>query len=193
VLAGGRSSRFAGVPKGLELVGGTRIIDRVSAALRGVSPELILVANDPAADAWLPGARVVADQRHDAGGLAGLESALSLERDVVIVAWDMPFVTAALLRTILETARRTDADAVVPPSDSPFGVEPFCAFYAARARGALQLFLGAGRRAAHDFVASLARVHILDPHTPDLLPHSLMSVNTADDLTRARAIAERPQ
>jgi len=191
VLAGGRSSRLGGIPKGLELVGGTRIIDRVTAALRGVSTELMLVANDPAAASWLPGVRVVADEREGAGGLAGLESALSLERDVVIVAWDMPFVTAVLLRAILEAAQRTDADAVIPPSDSPFGLEPFCAFYAARTRAALRQFLDARRRTAHDFVSSLGRTHILDPHTPALLPHSLMSVNTAEDLSHARAIAER--
>jgi len=49
IIAGGRAARFGGALKGLELVGGTRIIDRVAAALRESCDELIVVANDPAA------------------------------------------------------------------------------------------------------------------------------------------------
>src|SRR6188768_632816 len=52
VLAGGASRRFGGTPKGLERVGSTRIIDRVASALRGVTADLLLAANDPAATAW---------------------------------------------------------------------------------------------------------------------------------------------
>src|SRR5688572_22108027 len=46
VLAGGASRRLAGIPKGLELVGGSRVIDRVANALRAVSNDLLLAAND---------------------------------------------------------------------------------------------------------------------------------------------------
>jgi hypothetical protein len=41
-------------PKGLELVHGVRIIDRVRAALEPVVDDLLLIANDDAAGAWLP-------------------------------------------------------------------------------------------------------------------------------------------
>jgi molybdopterin-guanine dinucleotide biosynthesis protein A len=43
VLAGGLSTRYGGLPKGLERVRGVRIIDRVRAALEPV-------VDDPAAD-----------------------------------------------------------------------------------------------------------------------------------------------
>jgi len=190
VLAGGRSRRFGGLPKGLELVGQQRIIDRVATALRAVTDDLLLAANDADAAAWLPGVRVARDLRRDAGGLGGLESALAESRDVLIVAWDMPFVTADLLRRIVEEARVTDAIALVAPSDSPFGVEPFCGFYAARAGEALARFLDSGQRAAHDFLVSLPGTRVLNANTPALTPHSLLSVNTAEDLARARALAE---
>ena len=190
MLAGGKSRRFGGLPKGLEIVGPQRIIDRVATALRAVASELVVAANDRDAASWLAGVRVVPDLRRDAGGLGGLESALAAGRDIVVVAWDMPFVTADLLRHIVRQARITGADAVLPPSDSPFGVEPFCGFYAAWTRDALTRFLDSGRRAAHDFVASLPSAHVLDADTDVLHAHSLVSVNSAEDLARARAIAE---
>ena len=166
------------------------MIDRVAHALRAVSDDLLIVANDADAASWVPGMRVTRDARLDAGGLAGIEAALTDDRDIVVVAWDMPFVTAALLRRIVEEARVTGADAVAPPSDSPFGTEPYCAFYSARVRMPLSRFLDAGERAAHDFLASLPHARVLDAHTMALRPHSLLSVNTMEDLVRARSIAE---
>ena len=47
ILAGGQATRYGGLPKGLELVRGVRIIDRVRAALEPVTDDLLLVANDP--------------------------------------------------------------------------------------------------------------------------------------------------
>ena len=190
MLAGGRSRRFGGTPKGLETIGGVRIIDRVVAALDGVTQDLVLVANDPAAGAWMPGARVVADARTDGGGLAGIEAALGFGRDIVVVAWDMPFVGAILLQSIVATARRVNADAVAPRGTSAAGVEPFCAFYASRTRDALGRFLDSGRRAAYEFIASLARVELLDDRVPGMTPHALLSINSRADLARARALAE---
>src|SRR5688572_12312094 len=61
VLAGGSSRRFAGTPKGLEVVGDRRIIDRVAGTLQAVTPKLLLVANDSDAARWLPGVAVVSD------------------------------------------------------------------------------------------------------------------------------------
>jgi hypothetical protein len=54
----------------------------------------------------------------------------------------------------------------------------------------LSRFLDAGERAAHDFHASLPHARVLDAHTMALRPHSLLSVNTMEDLVRARSIAE---
>src|SRR5450759_1437842 len=57
ILAGGGARRLGGQPKGLLLVEGARIIDRVATALREASDDLLLVANDPSASEWLPGVR----------------------------------------------------------------------------------------------------------------------------------------
>ena len=196
MLAGGASRRFGGSPKGLNQVDGSRIIDRVAAALQPVASELILASNDIAAADWLPGVAVLADRIPGAGGLAGLDAALALRRDVLVIAWDMPFVTAALMETIVVRAVAVDADVVVPESESPFGFEPFCAFYASRVGPALAAFLAGGGRAPRDFLSKLTRVDRLS--TADLIKigdvkRMFLSVNSPDDLARARALAERAQ
>jgi molybdopterin-guanine dinucleotide biosynthesis protein A len=192
VLAGGSSRRLGGVPKGLEKVGGKRIVDRVVAALREVTPDLLFVANDPDAHTWLPGVAVVSDLHPGAGGLAGVEAALSGGRDVIVVAWDMPFVSGGLLGTLLETARTRGAEIVLPESESPYGFEPFCAFYSTRVLPSLSVFLGAGGGAARDFLNRYPRAHrvplgmvkaIADPR------RLFFSVNTPEDLETARTMA----
>lgn len=133
----------------------------------------------------------VADLHPGTGGLAGIESAFGMDCDVLVVAWDMPFVSSRLLAAIVDAARDTNADVVVPESLSPHGVEPFCAFYSVRVREQLSLFLERGGGAAHDFVAGLSRVHrlplaeVMRIGDPNRL---FLSVNTPADLERARAM-----
>ena len=85
ILAGGGATRFGGAPKGLQVVEGARIIDRVAAALREATDELLLVANDPGVAAWLPGVRTAADVRTGEGAAATLGKSLSLRGDAVTV------------------------------------------------------------------------------------------------------------
>lgn len=148
ILAGGGATRFGGAPKGLERVDGRRIIDRVAAALREVTDELLLVANAPDASAWLPGVRTVRDLREGAGALGGLHSALThASEPIVLVAWDMPFVSAALLGELrrLGDSAIAHTDAVLPESDgSRRGVEPLCAWYAPACLPAVERCLDAG-------------------------------------------------
>lgn len=191
LLAGGASRRLGGISKGLETIGNKRVVDRVVAALRPIAPDLRLVANDPDAVHWLPGVAVLADIHVGGGGLAGVEAALDGGRDALVVAWDMPFVTTPLLALLLDAARRHDADVALPESDSPYGVEPFCAFYSWRARAPLARFFAEGGGAARNFLGRLPGVHrvpisevarVGDPR------RLFFSINTPDDLQRARAM-----
>lgn len=148
ILAGGGATRFGGAPKGLELVEGRRIIDRVASALREVTDELLLVANAPEATSWLAGVRTVRDLRPAAGALGGLHSALVHAGDpILLVAWDMPFVSATLLGELRRLGEDADApaDAVLPESDgSRRGVEPLCAWYTPACLPAVERSLDAG-------------------------------------------------
>jgi len=148
ILAGGGATRFGGRPKGLEVVDGQRIIDRVAAALRGAADELLLVANDAGADAWLPGVRTASDVRRGDGALGGLHAALSHAQGqaVLVVAWDMPFVSEGLLRALRAEGER-GFEAVLPESaTSGRGVEPLCAWYGPRCLPAIERCLDAGDR-----------------------------------------------
>lgn len=162
ILAGGGATRFGGRPKGLELVDGVRIIDRVAAALRGAADELLLIANDPGADAWMPGVRTAADVRRGDGALGGLHAALSHagSHAVLVVAWDMPYASEGLLRA-LRAAGERGYEAVVPESEtSGRGVEPLCAWYGPSCLPAIERRLDAGDRRVVSFFADVRVAHL---------------------------------
>lgn len=190
ILAGGTASRYGGLPKGLERIGGHRIIDRVAGALRDVTDDLLLVANHPDAPAWLPGVAVQGDLVPNAGGLGGIHAALHwAQSPVLIVAWDMPFVHAGLLARL--RALGDGADVAVPESGSRRGIEPLCAFYAPSCLPAIQRSLDAGdfrvvgfHAAVH--VARLPADRVSAYGDPGLL---FMNVNTPEDLALAEAHA----
>jgi molybdopterin-guanine dinucleotide biosynthesis protein A len=192
VLAGGTGRRFGGKAKGLEEVGGRRIIDRVAAALAKVSDELLVAANDEHAGGWLPGVTIVRDRHPGAGGLAGIDAAFAAVRgDLLVVAWDMPFVSAALLQLLIASRRNSQAEVVVPESPSPYGFEPFCALYGGEVAPALDRFLAHGGGAARDFLGTvrMQRVPLAEVGKVGDPARLLLSVNTPEELDRARAIA----
>ena len=186
ILAGGGATRFGGQPKGLQLVDGARIIDRVAVTLRAVTDELLLVANDPDAATWLPGVRTASDVRLGEGALGGLHAALAHAGGVgvLVVAWDMPFVAEGLLRALGEAG----FDAAVPESEtSGRGVEPLCAWYGPACLAAIERRLDAGDRRVIGFfddvkVARLAAADVARWGDPARL---FWNVNTPHDLSHA--------
>lgn len=186
ILAGGQALRFGGIPKGLERVGGRRIIDRVADVLRETTDELLLIANDAEAPRWLPGVRTLPDIKPGAGSLGGIHAALVHARGpVLVVAWDMPFVPPGLLAAL--RAGGTEADAVVPESDSKRGLEPLCAYYSPACLGPVERRLAAGDRrviAFHDDVrlARLPAAEVVRYGDPAVM---FMNVNRPEDLSHA--------
>ena len=189
ILAGGGATRFGGEPKGLERIGGRRIIDRIASALRLVSDDLLLIANADGAESWLPGVRTERDVRSGAGALGGLHAALShARRDIVLVAWDMPFVSAALLGEMRRIGEAESLDAVLPESDgSRRGVEPLCAWYSLRCVPAIEATLDAGDLRVIGFHEQVRLQRMpLQRVTEFGDPLRLFAnVNTPDDLVRA--------
>ncbi len=184
ILAGGGATRFGGKPKGLEVVGGERILDRLARVMTAAfdRPPL-LVANAPEAPGWRPDLRVVPDVRPGLGSLGGIYTAVvETPAPVVCVAWDMPFVSQALLRRLAEGL--LEHDACLPQSDGRRGVEPLCAAYGPACREAIAQSLDEGDLRAIAFHARIS-VGILPLSEigrfgdPELL---FFNVNTADDL-----------
>ena len=193
ILAGGRATRYGGAPKGLEIVGGQRIIDRVAAALRGCTSDLLIVANDPAAVDWMPGVRVVADVIPDAGSLGGIHAALTCARRAVLaVAWDMPFVPEPLLRALI--AAGANADVVVPESGSRRGVEPLCAYYGPACIAAIERRLEAGDKRVIGFYDDVRVVHLPASEVAEFGDPGVMflNVNSPDELGQAELHVATP-
>ncbi len=191
-IAGGRSRRY-GEPKSFALVGGRRLIDRVLDALRAASDEQVVIANEPAAYASL-GLPIRGDTLPDAGAVAGIHAALlhAAAHDcdgVVVLACDMPFPSVALLRALVAHARTAQADAVLPASDGPRGVEPLCAYYGVACIGPIEKAVARGDLRVIGFhddvrVSVLPAADVARYGDPQRL---FMNVNTPDD----RAAAER--
>jgi molybdopterin-guanine dinucleotide biosynthesis protein A len=193
VLAGGAARRYGGRPKGLVELGGRRILDRVVdavAAATGAAP--LLVANAPDGPAWRPDLRTVADVRPGCGSLGGIYTAVvSGPGPVLCVAWDMPFVTAELLRALAEGA--APYDVFLPESDGRRGVEPLCAVYGPACAPAIEQQLARGDRRAIGFhaavrVGTLPLERVREFGEPEEL---FFNVNSPADLERAEAVWRR--
>jgi molybdopterin-guanine dinucleotide biosynthesis protein A len=162
LLAGGAARRFGGQPKGLARLDGVRIADLALAALRGATTSQLVVANDPRATSWFPGMRVVADAARGLGPLGGLATALraAAGAPVIVVAWDMPFVTTELLAELRRRGER-GVGAVVPVHGRERQAEPLCAWYAAEALSSCVALLEAGARRAAALFDALPRTEAL--------------------------------
>lgn len=189
ILAGGGATRFGGQPKGLQVVDGARIIDRVADALRDATDELLLVANDSDAASWLAGVRTAGDVRTGVGALGGLHAALAHAAGsaVLVVAWDMPYVVPGLLR-VLRALGEAGADAAVAESEtSGRGVEPLCAWYGPACLAAIERRLDADDRRVVGFfedvrVARLAAADVARWGDPARI---FWNVNSPADLANA--------
>jgi molybdopterin-guanine dinucleotide biosynthesis protein A len=112
ILAGGRATRFGGRDKSALVVGGRTFLARQLELLAGVADDVQVVREDLVTDC---------------GPLGGLHTALTRARHdaVVILACDMPHVTAPLVSYLLSVA--DGYDVVVPRTER--GYHPLCAVY----------------------------------------------------------------
>jgi molybdopterin-guanine dinucleotide biosynthesis protein A len=195
ILAGGRAVRFGGRDKSTLILGGRSIRERQADELSRIADELLIVGGEvestesPGNRMCIP-VRVIPDRIKGSGPLAGLDAALaSAQHDVLIlVACDMPFVTAALLGHLAGLA--CDADAVVPRTGR--GYHPLCAAYTQSCRPAVARLLAAGRLAMTGVLELVRLREVANSElqafgNPD---HLLANVNTAADYERL--IADEP-
>ena len=188
ILAGGLSTRYGGLPKGLERIHGVRIIDRVRAALEPAVDDLLLIANDDGAADWLPGVRYASDVLRNVGSVAGIHAALvHAGTPVVVVAWDMPFVPTGLLRALRDAGQH--ADVAVPESDSRRGLEPLCAYYGPACVPAIERRIAADDRRVIGFYddVRVARVPVAEVTRFGDPARLFMNVNTPEERILAEA------
>jgi len=151
----------------------------------------VLVANDAAGDAWLPGVPRIGDLRPRRGPLAGIHAALAhLGTSIVAVAWDMPFVASGLLA---ELRRRGAGGAIaVVPENAEGRLEPTCAYYAAASRTLIERWLDDGQSGATAFLEQCAGVHrmrVADVRRFGDPAQLFFSINTPTALERAQLLS----
>lgn len=195
IMAGGVSRRL-GRDKALEVVGGKTLIERVVETLTPLTSEVLaVVAEAEQADAMsLPAhVRVVTDRYPGGGSLGGIFSGLyaSAETWSLVVACDMPFLNARLLRHLLELT--ADVDAVVPCLGG--WPEPLHAVYSKACMAPLESMLKKGQlKIAPAFEAM--RVRYVDEAVIDRIDPrhlSFFNINTEGDLEEAAAMAEEEE
>ncbi|HUI75966.1 MAG TPA: molybdenum cofactor guanylyltransferase [Candidatus Acidoferrum sp.] len=163
VQAGGASTRF-GQDKALVKLGGQTMLERSCALLQEAIGNATIVVG--AVRYEFPTARHIEDRWPGEGPLGGIITALEDAKQqsqrgewALIVSCDMPFLTTAWLKHIVELAEKSDADAIVPRSDS--GLEPLCACWRIASTEQLQTAFGAGVRKIGEALQRV-RMEVLD-------------------------------
>ena len=159
LLAGGKSSRM-GRDKSALPVNGEPLWQRQLAVLRATEPAEIFISgkrDGPYADC---GVEILADEFPDCGPLGGIATALrrcTSER-LLVLAVDMPAMTAEFLRTLLDESQQT-VRGIVPSvgalGSARGGIEPLAAVYPLAALAIADGCLRAGEFKLETFIRKL--------------------------------------
>ena len=185
IVADKRATRFGDRDKSRLIVEDRTIIVRQIEELRRVTEHISVVANDPGLFADL-GCPVHRDAIPGVGAIGGIYTAVrsSPALRVLVVACDLPFLDARVLRRLADLA--ADADGAWIRTDR--GVEPLLACYqrAAADRIAHRIDAGELRAASLDAVLRMA---VLDEETLATfgpVERLLANVNTPEDHARVQ-------
>ena len=188
ILAGGRARRFGGRPKALLPIGDQRIIDHQIAVLRTVADQLAIVTIDRDRYGAL-GVPVWEDLVPGAGPLGGIYTALvnATTSHTLVVAGDMPFLTAPFLRRLAQVGR--DVDVAIPRTAD--GYQPLCACYGSRCAPVIRRSIEGNALKVTDLLSEVSVRELgpeeLEPFDPD--GRLFFNINTPDDYERCLALA----
>lgn len=184
VLSGGKSSRM-GADKAFINIGQKGMIERVAGELKKVCAEVFISGGDEETGRRL-NLKVIADIIPGRGPLSGIHASLQVAShdSCLVVACDMPFITAELASLMLREIKDYD---VAVPSHGIF-LQPLFAVYSKSCLPALERNLDAGRIKVSDLFKQV-RVNYVNEEKFALLGDIdtiFFNVNTPGDLTKAR-------
>ena len=191
ILAGGMSSRL-GRDKALVELGGRPLLLRIHALLAKVVSRVTVVA--PLRYAALH-VNMIPDEWPGYGPLGGIVTALrhtGLETPEcewnLILGCDMPFLTKEWLAYLAEKAQDSDADVVMPRSET--WLEPLCSAYRTRCAAALATELDRGERKITRALAGLAIEHVDEASWKKFDSSGMLfkNMNTPEDYEEVRAV-----
>ncbi|MFN2613916.1 MAG: molybdenum cofactor guanylyltransferase [Actinomycetota bacterium] len=179
LLTGGTSRRMGADKATLEF-GGSTLASRVAAALREVAYP-VLAVGPPAGT----GLDAIGDPSEGplvafVAGADALAARVPAGTPVLLVACDLPFVTADVLRGVALAA--PDADACVPVTDGRD--QPLCARYSQGAVAQARALVREGARAMRDLLAAIGVSRV------DVDARALVDVDTPQELDQARRILD---
>lgn len=181
LLAGGQSRRM-GTNKALLPVGGKPNIEHIRDELNVSSPKFVVVTNEPDTYRFL-GEQMVQDLHPGKGPLAGIQSGLthSLAEWNLVVACDMPFVSADAADFLLGQAIKQPADAsrqidaVVPLIDGQ--LHPLFAVYHKHCADRIEELIAADNLRMIDLLAKLRVKHVTESDFPATIDSSKLVFN----------------
>jgi molybdopterin-guanine dinucleotide biosynthesis protein A len=162
-------------------LGGETLVARAIRKARCVADEVFISANETAP--FEPyGLPIVRDLQPGSGPLGGLHAALRYTRRdlVLLLACDLPFLTASLLETLIAASR--DVDAVLPVT-ADGRAHPLCAVYRKSSLPAVEDGLRKGR---YKMIEALCfhslKTKFLTPEEAGFSERELLNVNTPQEL-----------
>lgn len=192
INAGGQSTRM-GSNKAFVDLNGKPMIEHMLERLEPLeAQEIFLVTNTPDEYQHL-GLRMVGDMVPDTGALGGIYTAVqqSNTQYTLVLAVDMPFVSASFIQYLIDTIEESEEiyDVIVPRVEGyPQGLH---AVYSKRCVPLIAMSLKLKQLKVISFYANV-NVRYIDESEYQQLGvdyTTLMNVNTPDDLARARFIA----
>ena len=182
VLAGGQGRRMGSVDKGLVVLDGRPMVAHVLERFSPQVDDILINANQHAAEYAAFGHPVVADAIGGyAGPLAGLHVGLTHARNplVATVPCDSPFLPADLVARLTAALQAEDAElAVARTFDQP---HPVFALVRRAVLPHLSRFLDGGGRKIDAWYASLKAIEVAFDDEAD----AFRNINTADELRQA--------
>jgi molybdopterin-guanine dinucleotide biosynthesis protein A len=190
VLAGGQSSRM-GQDKAFLEVGGRPVIKRVLEVASPLTDDLFISTNSPERYAKF-GLRLVADIYPDKAALGGIYSVIQAARygSVLVLACDMPFLNAALLKYLIELAPLAD---VIAPVLEPPQPETLHAVYSKNCLPAIEARLLANKLRIIGFFDDVSVRYVDRAEIAKFDPqfYSFINMNTPSEWQAVRELAAR--
>ncbi len=169
ILAGGKATRFGGISKHELVIEGRSIFARQVAVLAPRVVEILVSGVE------ISGYRKVIDRVANAGPLAGIAAGLAETTAdwLVVVAGDMPYLTPALIDSLIAN-RSPEVDAVgVRIAER---TEPLCSLWSVRARAQVERSLAAGQWSVGRVLEDLSTRWVTDAD-----PRALRNLNSPSD------------
>jgi len=186
ILAGGLSKRYGQNKAFLEL-DGIRLIDRVTAEMKNIFRQVILITNEKDPYVYL-GLPTVEDLIRGLGPIGGIYTGLMSISDQAgfFVACDMPFINRQLVRYMVDI--KDNYAAVIPSGAS--GLEPLHAIYSQSCLGAIKTLINTQRYQVRLFYEHISVRYVTQDEIRKFVPpqKAFLNINTPHEFVRIQHV-----